>query len=418
MSFDIAILGSGAAGIALADLAARTGFRVVVLDCAPMDGFASLHNQSWLHSGALYAVGNKSGTSSTVELCKRGREWFYRLKSELRDETLISTEPALMLFGTESKLLEAHDGLRSGGLTAEFIKHRKLSILEPLLGSAPPFAGGILTADVTVDTARILNLLMRRAAANGCLFLKLPIVNFAGLFFENATSGWMIRSNYGLQINAKNVILASGVLNPFLVERILAKPFRGALWKCAVLALNCAATKRIIIMNDERTNLMNIAPFPYGITVNLGKLDDLAERADDYDLSEDYIKETLNVLCDYTPGLSDYLPVRGRIYACQKWDPPGHGLPGSGVGKRDYFCSELERGLHVIYPGKFTECFILAEAMISKLEGRAGSEAREPAIADLSSENWQYVHPGTLPPELAFEWQGDSILVKKNDIAS
>jgi glycine/D-amino acid oxidase-like deaminating enzyme len=236
MYFEVAILGAGAAGVALADTATRSGFRCVLVESPPFKGFASLRNQSWLHSGALYATGHGSGSSSTVEYCRQGWHHFQRIQVELNAK-LISTEAALMVFSDTELLAKSISNLNRHRLFAEHVEQRKLSTLEPVLGDAHHFVGGVLTSDVTVDTATALNLLMRRVGEGGGRFYRCGEAGFSELNIERKGALWSIGGADGTLIEAKNLVLACGVLIPQIAAKILGKAFGGAIWKCAVLAL-------------------------------------------------------------------------------------------------------------------------------------------------------------------------------------
>jgi glycerol-3-phosphate dehydrogenase len=100
-SFDIIALGAGVAGIAVARAARKAGCTCVLIDVQPFKGFASVRNQGWLHSGALYAVGDYAKAGELVETCKRGSQRIIEIDRELGLGALSST-PGLMV-GTNTR---------------------------------------------------------------------------------------------------------------------------------------------------------------------------------------------------------------------------------------------------------------------------------------------------------------------------
>ncbi|MEY9604307.1 glycine/D-amino acid oxidase-like deaminating enzyme [Bradyrhizobium japonicum] len=387
--FDLVVLGSGVAGLAIADAAAQNGVTCAILDFEPLVGFASVRNQGWLHSGALYASGHSSGRASTVELCRRGWQAFHDLQSGL-GEKLLSEEPSLMVFKDARRLEYVLENLRHHKMMAVPFDHRQLEVAEPIL-TPGVFTGGILTSDVSFDGPKILNGLARRAHARGAVFFALKRSALLQMRMERIGSCWRILAD-DFNVDAANVVLASGVLTPTLSKRLLDYELAGTIWKATVLALDCAAVAKIVTIREEATSSMTVAPCPGGITVNLGDLDDRSDKFDDHTIPGSDERNILTTLSDYAGGLASFLPARGRFYTCQKYDPP----EDVGRGRRDYFVEPIQENVYVAYPGKFTQALIAADDLISRLTFQGRTLTR----IDSESTCWSYKHPSTEAFEL------------------
>jgi glycine/D-amino acid oxidase-like deaminating enzyme len=71
------VLGSGIAGLSLAEILSRNGWRITLLDCASeLGGDASRATQNWLHTGWLYAA---LSCSSAMHGCHRALQLFHRM---------------------------------------------------------------------------------------------------------------------------------------------------------------------------------------------------------------------------------------------------------------------------------------------------------------------------------------------------
>jgi glycine/D-amino acid oxidase-like deaminating enzyme len=406
MNFDVIILGAGCAGIALADSATAMGYRCLVLESKPPRGFASIHNQGWLHSGAIYAAGRLSGAATTIEKCKRGSSAFKALETQLNTK-LLSSERGLMLFREKAGAELAYEQIISSGCRAEKVQRDELADIEPVLGSAGNFFGGILTDDITVDTPLVLNLLMKRAGESGCTFLNLNGTPFSDLKISKEGKNWRL-SSADFEFSGRQLILSCGVLIPKMCEIILSHPVNGKISKAAVLGLNCRATERIIMIRDPASHLMNIAPSPNGVTVNLGNLDDPAEGPDDFQVFDEKIDAILDTIFEFTPGLRDFLPTKGRFWYCQKFEPDMALNEFDGRGRRDAFHSEIAEGLHLLYPGKFTQALTSAAEVASRVHSNLAGTA-SPESCQRSS-GWTYNHPGSTDLDRSFRFEDDRMV--------
>jgi glycine/D-amino acid oxidase-like deaminating enzyme len=407
VEYDIIVLGAGSAGIALADAASRLGLKCVVFECNPAYGYASVRNQGWLHSGALYAAGNRSGTLSTIEKCRAGKLAFETLAQELDIE--IFANPAVMIFRDVAQYRLAFEEIQRAYLWVQQISPRELRERVPILGSELDLAGGLLTSDSVINAPAALNALMRRACSNGSTFCRVDSHKFSNFRIEPRGSEWRVDvPQRGIAVT-KHLILACGVLIPSIVKNITANTIRARLVRGEVMTLDCRPCNEILMFLDPGTYRMNIAPYSEGITINLGAKDDDTDDIDNLSPYEENKQLILDTLAEWAPGLAAILPAKARLYVCQKFemDLREGRLFERTRGRRDAIYREIQPGLHIFYPGKFTQALT---ASLEVLDEIFSPEPIHCAGSVAMLNMWQYTHPGTRLAPSIVEWNGRDFL--------
>lgn len=208
--FDVAVVGAGAIGLAIAWQAARRGLRVVVLERAGVGGGAS-----WVAAGMLAPVTEARLTEiPLLELGVASAALYPQFTDELHAQTGIDT--GYERFGT---LVVARDRDEAEALERELDVHRRLGLdvarrrptearaLEPALAPAIRLALEV-TGDHAVDPRRLTEALA--AAARGAGAQLRAGVEVAGILSqEDGVAGVALAA--GERIEAEHVVVANGV---------------------------------------------------------------------------------------------------------------------------------------------------------------------------------------------------------------
>jgi glycine/D-amino acid oxidase-like deaminating enzyme len=84
------VLGSGIAGLSIAEILSRNGWRITLLDAAPdLGGDASRSTQNWLHTGWLYAA---LPSASAMQGCAKALRLFRRTYEHVLPSSLVNVE--------------------------------------------------------------------------------------------------------------------------------------------------------------------------------------------------------------------------------------------------------------------------------------------------------------------------------------
>ncbi|MEU3274629.1 glycine oxidase ThiO [Saccharomonospora sp. NPDC006951] len=172
---ELAVVGAGVIGLAIAWKAGAAGYRVTVFDPAPAQG------ASWVAGGMLAPVTEAwPGDEPVLEL---GEESLRRWPGFAADLTREGFEPGLSLEGTVVAAFDHADAeqlgtlaeyLRELGREATFVSGRALRREEPGL-SASVRAGLLVPGDLAVDNRKLLGALIDATRANGGTFVTEPV---------------------------------------------------------------------------------------------------------------------------------------------------------------------------------------------------------------------------------------------------
>src|SRR5919197_100869 len=123
--FDLIILGAGCAARSLAALTIAKGYRCAVIDHSPASGYASIRNQGWLHSGALFAAIGSAFADEIIEACRQGGAL---LREFDRQHSLdaVGNSGCLMVYRDEQRLEEELKAIKSYQMVAEPVPRSRL----------------------------------------------------------------------------------------------------------------------------------------------------------------------------------------------------------------------------------------------------------------------------------------------------
>lgn len=383
-TFDLAVVGGGCAGLAVAREAATRGLSCVLIDHAPLASFSSVRNQGWLHSGALYIVSESSEAELfAADFAASGT--LIRSLARTTGVDFVGQQNGLMVFESDADLNRSEALLAAARFRYRRVPRAEVFRLEPNLYPNPRLVGGIITDDTTVDTPRFLSALAGEATARGCHFYSATESRLDNLEFRQLDGVWEIRDG-GTSLHAANVVLASGPLLPNLMAKAFGVVVNAEIKKCLVLALGQAVTSRLVMVRVPSTGLMNIAPYNGGTTVNLGRQDQPAASSDDVHIADQLVGDLLYQLEDWLPGIAAHIPLAARLYACQKLV-----FPNSAEFSRKPYVHAVAPSVTAFYPGKFTLCLVGASRLLDQL-GIASLHGR--GILSSAGPIGAVLHPG------------------------
>jgi glycine/D-amino acid oxidase-like deaminating enzyme len=389
---DIAVLGGGCAGLWLAHDFAKRGFQCVLVEHGPLGMYASQGNQSWLHSGALYAVieseqqsssPNTLGLSATTRECFKGYARLRRFARRHCKNAIDSRSECMFLYSDELKAERAYSVLTNYGMQPRIYTSR-LDLLEPILiGSQAHIA--LVTKDLPFNAARILTAVSRRAARLGTRFLH-SSQTLENLSIVKDGTDWVVKDE-GFTIHASVVVCATGALVSKQYDRLrFISMEQPSIQKCIVGAFDTRLCNRVLVFRIPEAQWLNLVPFPGGTTINLGRRDEPTTDISDRSVPDNFFESLSDVLSFYAPGIARWrTPVRSHAYICQKvGNQTKSSRPLEQYGMRHYFWSEAQQpGLYFAYPGKFTLSANCSSALVQHIQRsgvlrKASTHARGP----------------------------------------
>ncbi|MHB8718525.1 MAG: glycine oxidase ThiO [Candidatus Dormibacteria bacterium] len=241
-TFDVAIIGGGVIGGAIAWRCAQAGLSTALIDPSPGSG------ASGVAAGMLGPVSEASfGEGRLLALSLQSWRLFPALVEELEAFTGESTGHhrcgTLMVARDQDDARELARGLRfrlSLGLRAERLSSRQCRELEPAL--APTVRGGILVEDDhQVDPRRLVAALL-----HACGRLGVRTLTARGELLLSGDSVHGVRCDDGSRVAARSVVLAAGcwsgtVAGVPAVARPPVRPVKGQILRLATGAAPLAA---------------------------------------------------------------------------------------------------------------------------------------------------------------------------------
>ncbi|RZQ61764.1 glycine oxidase ThiO [Amycolatopsis suaedae] len=207
----VAVVGAGVVGLAVAWRAASAGYRVTVFD--PDPGCSA----SWVAGGMLAPVTEAwPGEEDVLELGEESLRRWPDFAAELGDVGLSTagTVVAALDRGDADQLDVLAGYLSRAGREAERVTGRELRKLEPGLGSVR--SGLLVPGDLAVDNRRLLRLLRAKAGAE---FVEAEVTGLAG---DHVETGEGIRAFDAVVLAAG---ARSGRLHPALAD--VVRPVKG-----------------------------------------------------------------------------------------------------------------------------------------------------------------------------------------------
>jgi glycine/D-amino acid oxidase-like deaminating enzyme len=378
----VIILGSGCAALWLLYELSMRGYETILLDHHPIGKFASTRNQSWLHTGALYATIEAEslavGTSlmRTAQACKAASERIKTFCKQHAPRALEDNIGCLFLFKNEDQGIHTIDNLKLLNIPYRELGQNEIVACEPELFAAHDqeifetgLQYGVETADVPFDSYHIMNALALEAARAGGQFMQ-SACELKDLQFAPDGDSWEVEGGR-VQIRTQMCICATGAMIPHFSDRaseISESRARMEIQKCVVGVLHKRICNRILVFRTPESGFLNLVPFRGGTTVNMGASDQSQDSVLRTDIPKRMYRNIAEALARFTPGIRYQLPIGSHFYVCQKIrnvNDTSH--PADLFGIRHYFWREDAPNFFVFYPGKFTLAPIAAREMCEHL---------------------------------------------------
>lgn len=371
---DVAVIGGGILGLAIAALTARRGYRVSVFRMSDhgRPRADTLRNQGWLQSGLMY-VGHFDGDR------RRGRALAAQMHAAglrmLRDLDLPTPD------GSEFGLFRLRDDADAERLEADArelrlkgVRRLEAELVRDRLG--PVFEDGIFYAipDVPFPEATVLNRLRRFAVEQGTNFIQVeaPIRLIRN---ENSESGVCVQYQNSTVLS-RITIAAAGAGN-FELLRSLEIPPRMNLQQTPLLVVNnCLSITAPIFADRPRgfsfvRHLPEGEALPHGALVIGTKVDRIVPFALPDERTID--QEDINRFASHLPPvLRDYIK-KGRFTAGYEVIP--HATERKYVEPWVEWVPEFP-GLLLAMPGRATMGMFVARQVLDELERRLGQPQR------------------------------------------
>lgn len=372
---DVAILGSGIAGLCLASFLGHYGLTCAIIDEPKIAGFASTRNQSWLQSGAAYVAYRQVGVPAE---CWSGFQWLQRFaRSTGALNALASDIPAYLLVRNAAERDEIERGCAAAGIPAEPVR---LTDIDSPLTADSPFSDALRVPDCPIDTTRMLELLAQEAAQTGRVrWVPTPSLHHVSL--SRSRNDWLVTCGE-TSIVCRSVVLACGAFIPSMLAKLdpmAAQAYQATKIIVAVLQDSRLADAMLITPTTGAPS-PNLVPFRIaertGVTVCLQGADVPIRSADDFSQTLSDHHRQASELGTWFPnfaGIAASGTIPAHFYACQKLQRVGSRHRGPIV---DAFSGNLA-GLIAYYPGKFTTAAVSAEILAGQL---AQSEGRRSTV--------------------------------------
>jgi glycine/D-amino acid oxidase-like deaminating enzyme len=362
------ILGAGCGGLWLAYDLLKSKIDTLLIDSPPYGSFASTRNQSWLHTGAFYAI---NGVLNTVSPCKEGYREIHDFCTRFAPGAIDTPSKCLFLFDSAGKREEAAESLRRADLQIKFHERNDLEDQEPVLRPAELAGFGLETEDKPFDSAKILQALATEVFRFGDLFhqenadlRKIKISRRRGLW----------RVDHGaVRHTAEVLICAAGALNPSILESTFSDRYGLTIQKSVVGVLHQQVCRNMLLIRCAGADFLHLVPFRGGVSINFGLLDTPIKDANDNNVWPDALIDIGRQLTDFLPGLLRSHECQAHFYVCQKLNntnAPKCSHPLAEYGARHFFWIEPEKDFFSYYPGKFTLAPIGAKALGDLIRGR------------------------------------------------
>ncbi len=223
--FDVAVIGAGVSGAAIARLLAAHAVTVALVERAADVSFGV----SKANSGIIHAAFHHKGTTLKARLEAAGNPMFDRLQAELGFPFRRVGIVVAAFSEEEMKTVEVlHErGVENGSPGIEIVGRDRLLALEPKL--SPDVRGGLFApSGGIIEPYRFVFSLVENAVANGVQLFR----NWKASSAHQVDGGWQIESDRDERILARWVVNAAGlradeVSAAFGAERYTITPRKG-----------------------------------------------------------------------------------------------------------------------------------------------------------------------------------------------
>lgn len=388
---EILILGGGCAGISLFLELSDRGYSCILVESDRLGTFASTRNQSWLHSGAWYAL-RGAPANPIVTACKEGYFDLTQFCERFSPSALETNSGCIFLFDHPDSLARAAASLQHLGLSPQVLSQDQIYRKEPFLSSTI-VRFGLLAPDIPFDSHKILTELTREALRAGGAFHFSP-TKLSDLKFSYRLGAWTVEDGSST-LKAPVLICAAGAHLPVMLRRILWDTSSWAVELSNHLRISTTQVavfhkrlcERIISIQAEESKWLNMVPFGDLTTVTLGNLDTVGGAEPDSDVLAAMRRDYEKRLSHFFPGLLQHGGCPVHFYVCEKLNninDPRNPYPMNPYGARHYFWLEdADHGFFCFYPGKFITARVAARRLADRIAEVAG-EAKAKSV--LTSE--------------------------------
>jgi len=383
MKAQVIVLGGGCGGLWLLYELAKRHYCSVLIDGPNIGGFASTRNQSWLHTGAFYALADQTfvaqqcvlGRKALLEFCN---QW---APGAIADQSQKDESRCFILFEEHGQVVRKKKKLQTLGIQADILDEQALKEAEPILssgvGRSTPLRWGLRTLDAPFDSFRVMQGLVNAAFSHGdsAFYGHIP-GDLSTLSVSKSDGGdWRV-SCEAFTVEAPIVVCAAGALNASILHKNTGSAAGLTIQKCFVAVFHEQLCKNILVVRSADSGYPNLVPFAGGTTVNLGALDRrVTDPADGKPWAEPYA-DLSRQLSHFFPGVVRLPACLVHFYVCQKLNNTNHErnpYPLDRYAHRHFFWLEEPDNMFYFYPGKFTTAPIAGSEFAKKLIGMLGS---------------------------------------------
>ncbi len=349
--YDFAVIGSGIAGLYVADTLSSFGAKVVVLDRHRTIGAeASTRNGGYVHAGGFHSATllDDAEAHQTARDCIAGAE---RLRSRFPEARIEAGGDIHLLFRTEERLLAAQSRWFTSGVVANVVGKKFLQKRYPNLDTGA-VGGAAAVEDFPINTRIVLMKLFVNAKRNK--------VEFRLGSEQIETSGGIVsfhRDSERHVLQCEKVIFCTGAgTHPSIVKKLCNVNRFISIWKSHVLV--APEMDGIGFMFVDSGDVSVTPQDGYSVVCTRG--DELKIDQVNRDLDISTIEKNFSALCRAVPSM---LRFRSEIrpHCCLKLSLDKQPDEVRNVSCRIVVLNEFEI---FAAPGKFTTAPILADLVL------------------------------------------------------
>lgn len=393
MHYHATIVGGGCGGLWLLHELVERGYRATLLETGQLGRYASTHGQNRLHTGALYALVYGESQGRLIAASSAGFDDLIRFSERYAPGAILRDSPGcLYIYQNEERFNTAvsNIGKNSGtGLRPLSQVEINSSEFEDVKILVPYLRHALISPEVVFNPELLLSSVASRSLRQGATIIS-TLPSFDKLHIVQSNNGWSIQ-HAGAEILTSNVVIyAAGILNAFILERLLTlhkdvnlvSTFKNALDLTRISILHEPLLKRIVCFQDV-TTLGHISAMPIGNTTSItsggGGMNELIDPSDvSVPNQPGYEGILAEMVTRCMPGILRSFPIPTHFYMCQKVNNVDHPLnPFRGAGARHFFWIEPTELPNVFFytPGKWTIATVAAKTFVDELEQRGSFES-------------------------------------------
>lgn len=369
VNFDVAIFGSGVAGLMSAVKLARLGFHVALVESSTeLAAAASTRNVGWVHSGAYHAgsIQERQEAISVAAHCAFGLHQIRTHYPEVVENQGITSHAIVK---NPANLDEVTARWKEAGVSARAITVQAATQCYP--GSTISDTSAVFeVGDLSINTRMLYQRLIEEARVLGVEILrgtqKLELIDEADASFMRIT-----RSDGTSMVAAARIfIYATGHNTRPLVQQLLGVDLPVRLWKSQMLLVNRLSRNNVFHVDMDEVAIINHRNISI---VNLSG-DAIPLDYPNYEINSDGVNHILTGLLRFFPDWDgDVLGVTACIKTDVSEDP-------SRSRSLDVTIGEPKPNHITIMPGKMTEAPYLTDLLCRVVFDRIelGQVARRP----------------------------------------